>query len=255
MRDYLIYEHPLNERIRTFLRLEHLFGKLAYFLPQEEVWATRAVVEALLDILNVTARADIKTEILKEIDRHTAVLTRLAHQRGVDTERLQELLSRMEQIGNQVYQLNGQLGQALRENDFLKNIIQRSSIPGGTCSFDLPQLHHWLGRPHALRAEQIQSWLEELQPVWDGVELLLSLARDSSDPRLEIAENGFFQGNLDAQAPAQMVRIALDPSAPFYPEVSGHRSRYSIRFLEMAGSDRANQTNRDVEFLLTACAF
>lgn len=120
MRDYLIYEHPLNERIRTFLRLEHLFGKLAYFLPQEEVWATRAVVEALLDILNVTARADIKTEILKEIDRHTAVLTRLAHQRGVDTERLQELLSRMEQIGNQVYQLNGQLGQALRENDFLK---------------------------------------------------------------------------------------------------------------------------------------
>ena len=63
----LTFEHPLNERIRTFLRLEHLLDKVVHFLPQEDAWASRAAVEGLLDILAVTARADIKTELLKEL--------------------------------------------------------------------------------------------------------------------------------------------------------------------------------------------
>ena len=42
MSKQLTFEHPLNERIRTFLRLEHLFKKVAHFLPQDDHWASRA---------------------------------------------------------------------------------------------------------------------------------------------------------------------------------------------------------------------
>jgi len=249
------FEHPLNERIRTFLRLEHLFNKIDHFLPQPEEWATRAVVESLLDILSITLRADIKTEILKELDRHTTVLERLGKQSGVDAHALTRVLEDLGGVAEKIYRLEGQIAQPLRENDFLKSIIQRSSIPGGTCSFDLPHYHHWLHLPHPARQRQLDAWMQDMLPIRDGVTLLLSLARSSTDPRAATAPAGFFQDTLDSQAPVQMVRVEIDAGLPLFPEVSGHKHRFNIRFMEVAETGRPVQTNREVNFLLTCCVF
>ena len=253
--DKVVYEHPLNERIRTFLRLEHLFSGIAFFLPQDEEWATRSAIDGLLDILGMTARADIKTEILKEVDRHAAVLGRLGRQPGVNTHTLGRVLEELEEVGDRVYRLSGQIAQPLRENEFLKGIIQRNSIPGGTCSFDLPQFHHWLLRPHPQRQRQISAWMQDLEPIRAAIALLLSLARGSNDPRPATATEGFFQDTLDAQAPVQMVRVELGEGMNLFPEISGHRHRFSIRFMEAVETERPTQTNRDVDFMLTCCVF
>ncbi len=251
----VVFEHPLNERIRTFLRLEHLFGRIQFFLPQDEEWATRAAVEGLLDILGTTSRADIKTEILKELDRHTKILERLGRQPGVDTRTLSRVLEELEEVADKVYRLNGQLGLALREDEFIKAIAQRSSIPGGTCSFDLPQYHHWLRQPHPARMRQMNVWLRDLEPVRDAVALLLSLARGSNDARPVTASDGFYQDSLDAQAPVQMVRVELPREVALFPEISGHKHRFSIRFMRTTETERPAQTAQDVNFKLTCCVF
>jgi cell division protein ZapD len=251
----VVYEHPLNERIRTFLRLEHLFAQIGHYLPQDSEWASRACVSALLDILGATGRADIKTEILKELDRHANLLGRLGKQPGVDNQTLSRVLEELEETADKVYKLGGQIAQPLRENEFLKSIMQRSSIPGGTCSFDLPQYHHWLLQPHPQRKRQMQSWLQDLEPIRDAVQLLLSLARGSSDPRPVTASGGFFQDSLASQAPVQMVRVELDPALGLFPEISGHKHRFSIRFMESVDTERPAQTERDVDFRLTCCVF
>ena len=255
MSNTVVYEHPLNERIRTFLRLEHLFNRINFFLPQDSEWATRAALEGLLDILGTTARADIKTEILKELDRHAAVLERIGKQPGVDTRTLGRVLEELEEVADKVYRLNGQLGQLLRDDEFIKSVMQRSSIPGGTCSFDLPLYHHWLNQPHPARVRQMNAWTRDLEPVRDAVALLLSLARGSNDARPVTASEGFFQDNLDSQAPVQMVRVTLDRSLALFPEISGHKHRFSIRFMESTETARPSQTARDVDFLLTCCVF
>jgi len=251
----VVYDHPLNERIRTFLRLEHLFDRIAFFMPQSEGWATRAAIGGVLDILSITARADIKTEILKELDRHAAMLERIGKQPGVDARALSRVLEELEEVAEKVYRLGGQIAQPLRENDFIKSIIQRSSIPGGTCSFDLPQLHHWLIQPHPLRQRQMQAWMRELEPIRDAVALLLSLARGSSDPQPATAPDGFFQNTLDSQARVQMIRVELDPDLALFPEISGHRHRFSIRFMEALETERPTQTRQEVNFALTCCIF
>ena len=61
----VIYEQPLNERIRTFLRLEHLFDKEDHFLAHISEWDSRASLSLLLDIIDMLARSDIKTELIK----------------------------------------------------------------------------------------------------------------------------------------------------------------------------------------------
>jgi cell division protein ZapD len=251
----IVYDHPLNERIRTVLRLEHLFDRISFFMPQSEAWATRAAISGFLDILSITARSDIKTEILKELDRHAAMLERIGKQPGVNSRALSRVLEELEEVAEKVYQLGGQIAQPLRENGFIKSIMQRSSIPGGTCSFDLPQLHHWLIQPHPLRQRQMQAWMRDLEPIRDAVALLLSFARGSSDPQPATAPDGFYQNTLDSQAPVQMIRVELDADLALFPEISGHRNRFSIRFMEALETERPTQTRQDVNFTLTCCVF
>lgn len=251
----LTFEHPLHERVRTFLRLEHLFGKIAHFLPGEDAYASRAAVDGILDILAITARADIKTELLKELDRNSNTLTRIREQPGVDLETLGKILDDLQQAASALHSLSGQIGQSLRQDDFLKSVAKRSSIPGGTCSFDLPQYHYWLKQPSEVRGQQLRDWIQGMQPVSDAIILVLSLARNSTAPREVTAAGGFFQESLDTQAPAQLVRVTLNGSVHLYPEISGHKNRFSIRFMETREAGRPSPWREDTAFTLTCCVF
>jgi cell division protein ZapD len=251
----IVYEHPLNERIRTFLRLEHLFEKIEFFAPQYDAWATRVTVEALLDVASVTARADIKSEIAKELDRNIATLNRLASQPGVDPSALERVLAELRQAATGIQGIQGPVGQTAREDELLKAVSQRSSLPGGACSFDLPQYHHWLIQSPDHRQARLDHWLRDLRPAQLAIRLMLSLARTSANPRDVIAERGFFQEALDPQAPAQLVRIGLNGTNGLYPEVSGHKTRYSIRFLSPESRGRPAPVTEDLPFRLTCCVW
>lgn len=253
MARFITFEHPLNERMRVFLRLEQLFKQFDFFLPQEAVWAARAAVSALLDIAGLAGRADLKNELLKELDRNSTNLARIRHQRGVELQVLEQVLGQLQQAGARIQGMEGPIGQSIREHELLKAVAQRASIPGGSFSFDLPQFHYWLEQPSAGRRGELLGWVQSLQPVRDALGLLLSLTRGSSGPRPMTAPKGFYQDTLDVQLPHQMLRIAIAQDAPWYPEVSGHKQRFSIRFLENGPGTRPTQTQTDVDFMLTCC--
>ena len=63
-------EDGLTEKCRTWLRLSHLFEQFDFHVAHDEEWQARAAVAALLDIATVLARADIKSELLKELERY-----------------------------------------------------------------------------------------------------------------------------------------------------------------------------------------
>lgn len=255
MSTLITFEHPLNERVRTFLRLEHLFRQLDHFVQQEDPRSSRCAIWALLDIVAVTTRADVRNEILKELDRLTGNLNRLSTQRGVDTEALNGVLGDLRRVTEGVQHLNGPIGHRAREDEFLKAIAQRSSIPGGTCSFDLPHFHYWLIQPTEQRQARFTDWLQDLKPAIEAIRLALSLTRSSSASRQVLAEGGFYQEALDAVAPAQMLRVSLEAEAAIFPEISGHKNRFSIRFMKPELQGRATPHAEDIQFRLTCCVF
>jgi cell division FtsZ-interacting protein ZapD len=69
-----IYEHPLNERMRFFLRLEFLFRQARHSLRGEAVWDSHNTLTTLLEILNIVSRIDIKTEVIKELEHQTSTM-------------------------------------------------------------------------------------------------------------------------------------------------------------------------------------
>jgi cell division protein ZapD len=249
------FEHPLNERIRTFLRLEHHFLQVDYFRPLADSWSNRAAIDGLLNIMSIFGRSDLKTEILKELERHISNLERVRQQPGVNMQALGLVLDDLEQAIHQVYRMNGQVAGNLRKNEFLTSILQRSSIPGGGCNFDLPQYHRWLNQPHEFRQDQMADWMHELHPVREAVILLLSLVRGSTLPTQEVGIQGFFQKTLDSSSLAQMIRVGLPKQSNLFTEISGNKHRFTIRFLETMDTGKPVQTQQDIPFQLTLCIF
>ncbi len=254
MAELIIYEHPLNERIRTLLRLERLFDEIAYHMTQSDPWNTRQCVKALLDATTALTRGDLRSELLKEVERLTNVLRGIQRDAGIDTGMLDETLAKLEQGGANLRNQSGQIGQRLRNDEFLKTVAQRSCIPGGDCSFDLPELHYWLHRPEDERRADLSGWLTDLAPVRHATDLLLSLIRDSAISEPKQATRGMFQQDQDADRGTRLIRIGLDPAIPCHAEVSGGKHRYTIRFIDMSrGLSHPAPADYDIEFSLTNC--
>lgn len=254
MQKYITYEHPLNERVRTLLRLEFLFRQIKHFMSGSTIWDSRAVLGNVMDILTVFSRGDLKTELIKELERNIANLGRLTEKSGVDHTQLKNILHWLNKLRGVLHGMEGQLGQELRDNEFLNAIRQRSSIPGGTCDFDLPIYHQWLHLPYERRQADLECWLATLDTVRQSVELILKLIRNSAEPTTAVAETGVYQHALDPAIPFQLVRIGIASELPYYAEISGGKHRFAVRFLQPAANARPQQATEDIVFRLTCCA-
>lgn len=248
------YEQPLNERIRTLLRLEFLFHQLGHTLSGHAPWDNRATLGNLIEILQVFARGDVKTELIKELERLAATLSRLEHNPEVDMSKLDQILARIEDLVDRLYRLQGQIGHELKDNEFLNAIKQRTSIPGGTCDFDLPAYHHWLQKPATERDAALRQWLAPFDDFRSAVELTLGLVRESGHSTREVAEGGFYQQSLDTAVPYQLIRVTLPADATCFAEISGGKHRFTVRMMEMRGYARPVQVTGNVPFVLGCCA-
>ncbi len=101
-------------------------------------------------------RGDVRTDVLKELERHAEVLGRYRSQPGVDPARLTGLIENIDDLRQRLSDAGPAAVNPLKECDFLSAIRHRSAIPGGTCMFDLPDYGYWLHLPPAERRRQLE---------------------------------------------------------------------------------------------------
>lgn len=252
--DVMVYEYPLNERMRTFLRLEFLFRNLRFGTDGDSTWYTRMAVDALLDITALLTRSDVRSELQKELERILTSLEKLQARPEVDERRLAPVLAECRDIAQQLRDALTGIPSVVRNNEFLTAIEQRAGVPGGTCAFDLPGYHLWLESEVAQRRALLEQWHGAFRLMDQGTALVLKLLRESADPVNEVAGGGSFQATLDRATPYQMLRVRMPRSFQCYPEVSGSRHFCNIRFLEQpTKGERPNQVDDDVAFILERC--
>ena len=253
--NHIIYEQPLNERIRTFLRLEFLFLRINKALLGDSEQENRDVVDNLMSILSVFERNDLKSEIIKELERLISALIVLEGSPEVDSQMLDKLLFELDQIIDSLHINKAALGQLLRDSDFLGGIRQRSSIPGGTCAFDIPSYHFWLQHvDFATRKRQLLAWSSELSQIHNAIVTTLQLIRQSTDFTTATAISGFYHHNLDSNQPNQLIRIQVPSEANYFPEISSGKQRFTVRFMHFDIENRSKQVNDEVKFSLSCCS-
>lgn len=242
--------------MRVLMRLECLFSQVTQTATGQSEWDSRTALQGLFEIFNLTGRNEIKSELLKELERHSTNLNRLRQTPVVDLETLDAVLAELAQAISYLRDLSGPSLRDIRQDGFLSTVQRRSNLPGGTCVFDLPALHHWLQQDSYTRTRDLENWLQPLEPIRRAVGLILRLVRNSAMPREEIAVQGFFQKALDSSAPNQIIRVILPAGLPIFPEISAGRHRFSIRFMEQPDlTKRASQVTEDTRFQLVCCVF
>src|SRR5579862_8609050 len=250
----LVFEQPLNERMRTFLRLDFLYNQALYHNEMASQWGSRAAMASLIDILAIMARGDVRSEVLKELEGQLTSLNEFQSKPGVDAQRLKTLIANLQRLRGELMGAGSAFLQPLRDSEFLNSVKHRSAIPGGTCEFDLPDYYFWLSQPDEVRVRTFNQWLGLLRPLCDAVAELLWLTRQNGRNRKEVAKGGAFSITFDRDNPLQLLRISLPAASGIYPEISGSHHRCSVRFLAWKGlATRPTQTTEDVSFMLSCC--
>jgi len=250
----IVYEYPFNERLRGWLRLEHLLNRLGDLVRRTDPLDHHFALMVLFDIMEFTAREDFKTPLLTTLERKWQQLDGWRNNPAISQASLNNTLTQLARSQAALNEQSGKIGQKLLDNEWLMGIRSRMGIPAGTCCFDLPSYHAWQQHEPRQRQRDLARWADSLGPLANAVNVLLRLMRRSSLPHREVAEGGQFQKTLPQGREFQLLRLALDAHSGLIPEISANRIMLSIRFMHWQHDRTLVPCTQDTPFELTLCA-
>ena len=250
----ILYEYPFNESIRTMLRLEHLFDRLGQLIERDASVDHHHALATIFEIMDVGSRADVKSDLLKDLEKHRQQLVGYRGNPSISEALLDDVIGRIDGAYGRLNQLAGKAGAVLTGNEWLMSIRSRINIPGGTCEFDLPAYYAWQQQEPTRRRADLMQWVATLMPLAEGLQVLLGLLRDSGTPHKVIATAGQFSQSLAAGRVFQLMRVRLDAAAELVPEISGHRLMVQVRLMRQEPDGRLRPAVTDASFELTLCA-
>ncbi len=250
----VLYEYPFNESIRTMLRLEHLFDRLGQLLPRDAPVDHHFALVTLFEIVDVASRADLKSDLLKELERHKAHFAAFRSNPQVSQAALDEVIGRIDHAFDGLNQQTGKAGHSLANNEWLTSLRSRISIPGGTCEFDLPAYYAWQQQEPARRRADLMGWVGTVAPLAEALHALMQLVRDAGVPHKVACTGGQFQQSLPQGRTYQLLRLRIDDSCGLVPEITGHRLMVNVRLMRTDAEGRLRPAAVDVPFELTLCA-
>lgn len=246
----LIYEHPLNEKLRAYLRLEYLLLQLNDLQPLESHWQQHAFFNCLFNLIEVLDRNDVRPDLIKDCERSEASLVAWANHPSVSAEKLTPVLQQAVCLQAELLRSSGKLVGNLKDDKFLAPLRQRFTIPGGTCFFDVPQLQYWFHLSLPERQQMTQNWCAELSLLQQTLTFILGFCREKGQFAELEAEHGFYQSNTEQH---ELLRIRYRCKDGVYPTVSGNKYRFAVRFMQLCDDTGRNSSEKNVRFALACC--
>lgn len=250
----IIYEHPLNERIRHFLRLERLFVRLEHHSRMNTLWDTQACIQLIIELTNSTNRGDLKNDVLKEVERQNTALKPLLDNADINQDKLKTLLDKQKSLIHALYDSDERPSTRVFNDELLNGVKQRTMVPGGGCDFDLPAYHQWLNKPSEARLQNINYWVEPFTAIKEAILLCLEVTRLSCSTEQINAQGGYYEHSTPSEQPIQLIRMNLNHDSSCYPEVSAGKQRFTVRFFDMNDTTaRPKQVKDDISLSLSIC--
>jgi cell division protein ZapD len=251
-----LYEQPLNEKMRLFMRLSHLMKRFNNHLETATPENCQAAVMVLLEIYSLSSRLDVKNATLHIMDGLAQSIRENRELEGPERLRLEHLLEKLEKKSKQLYNLSGQLGQHLKSHNFLNILRQRSTIAGGVNGLDIPLFSYWLNLPEKKRVSDLNDWVAPYNIAFGAIELLMEVILENKETQQLTAEGGFYQSSLSPANEYQVLSVELPENVAFYPEISAGKQRFSIRFVDASFLETKGKQNfENIEFTLNLYSY
>ncbi|MYN12937.1 cell division protein ZapD [Pusillimonas sp. TS35] len=247
----ILYEYPCNERVRSLLRVEHLFDRLFFFARGTDPHHHHVCVATLFDLLDISDRTDLRGAVLQDLERQRVALQALHQHPGVDPGTLDTMLAEIQATASEVA-AQGRIGQELRDNEWLASLRGRVAVPGGSSQVDMPSYYSWQLRPIESRVRDLQRWISPFLPLYKGLALILRVLRDSGDVVDVEARQGAYQEMLGGKV-FQLLRVWVDPVLDIFPEISANKYVVWVRFAQQDSELKPHSVTQDVPFRLARC--
>ena len=252
--DLTSYELPLNEKTRNLLRLEQFFSEIQSNIDNKSYDNSRMALIQMIEVCDFIQRIDIKKDLIQELESIISSFKQLSGNPEVDNKSLTKLLSETNEGLNFLRIRDYHPGNLLQKDELAKQVRHRLGISGGACHFDIPRLYYWLNKGEEERTTQLNKWVEDLRPILWASKLILQVFRESGQVSTATATNGFYQETLDNKAKHHLLRIHLPKEGSIFPEISGGKHRFTIRFyVHSATSLKAEKSQENIEFFVELC--
>tara|TARA_B100000482_G_scaffold170531_1_gene136946 strand:+ start:384 stop:1151 length:768 start_codon:yes stop_codon:yes gene_type:complete len=243
-----IYEEPVQEKIRKFIKIEFLFNKLFYFKHKENKNDNYIALLALCELYEILSRSDIKSELIREIENQNHYFKKIKEIPEANSEKLSSVLEKQKVLLQLIHGIESNYLEYL-ENDILFKTIAKNSIN----PLQPTSVEFWLSRDIVLRENQINLWTEPLLFIKKSVDFILEVIRKSGRFEDKLAEKGFFIEKLDPKKNILLIRITLTSDLYYYPQISVGKQRLNIMFMSKDDKNNLISHKEDVAFILTTC--
>ncbi len=255
MNNYIIYEQPITENIRNFLKCEYLNEKFNCALDQHDMWSIKSSVSTLIEMSDFIFRINIKVELLKELEKNLLFLDILIQKDAIELKTYDDFYTK---IKSYIYDLNNSdpnPTKSITNNDFLMQIKSKMHIPAGDNFFDIPSYLNFLSSNKTFIIDNINDWYSPLEQIFHSSILILDLKRTISKFEYFSCNNSFFEMKLDRSKKADLVRIKLEKNINIYPDISVNSQNINIMFKTSYGSNRLSKPiEEDLNFGISICS-
>ena len=244
-----LYEEPVQEKIRKFIKIEFLLNKIYYFKGKDNKSENYISLLALCELYEILSRSDIKSELIREIETQNTYLQKIKEIPQADSSKLNSVLEKQSQLLKLIYSIEINYLDHLERDILFKTVLKNCFTQLQPASIDF-----WLSRDILNRETQIDLWLEPLIFIKRSIDFILEVIRKSGRFEDRVAEKGFFMEKLDPKKNILLVRVTLTSDLYYYPQISVGKQRLTIMF--MTKDDRNNLVphQEDLTFILTTCS-
>lgn len=248
--NFVVFEHPLNEKVRVLLRLELLFQQLDAYQNTNNYPFLLSYFRNLFDCIELLERNDVRSTLSYYLDLLEKSMVKWSAHPEVKNDSLQEKLAEAVRLQSEVMNMT-KACQQLKEDKFLVSLRQRFSIAGGACDFELPQLHYWRLQGQTNRDRDVEQWLSILLPLKEALDFSMMFIRESNRYEHHAAAHGFYQNSCNEAV--SLLRVRYDMSLGVFPTISGSNRRFSISFMAPDKSSVKTAVDDTIQFELAKC--
>ena len=243
-----VYEEPVQEKIRKFIKIAFLFNKLFYVKDKENKNDNYIALLALCEIYEILSRSDIKSELIREIENQNNYFKKIKEIPEANSEKLSSVLEKQNVLLQLIHNVESNYLEYLEADVLFKTILKNSINPLQPTSVEF-----WLSRDIILRETQINLWTEPLLFIKKSVDFILEVIRKSGRFEDKLAEKGFFIEKLDPKKNILLIRVTLTSDLYYYPQISVGKQRLNIMFMSKDDKNNLVSHKEDVAFILTTC--
>ena len=241
-----IYEEPVDERIRKFLKLENYFLKLKYHKELDTPYDSYAALYNFIMIYNVLSRVEVKSELIREIDFQRQRYSEYVKIDNSDKIKLNSIMEKQDVILNNLYNLKSNYLNELNNDEFFQFCFKHYNNLN-------TEIDYWLTRDHAIRLNQINLWSELIKPIESSVYFCLDILRRSSETNEICADNGFHLLKLPSDKKVRLLRITMQSDNYYFPQISLGPQRATISFIVLNEDNKYMRIKENIIFVLDLC--